>query len=117
MIPLSPIPLLSKPIEEVALSDDCLCVTYARASGIDIPYEMDASDFKGNTHPQVGVLALFTYKNGIAHVARVTILHDDGFGIDQDGVNRCNNPTDFVLWSDPNLRGFWSPTSAVALLN
>jgi len=73
---------------------------------------MDAEDFKPNTTPHVGALALFTYKNGISHVARIVEIREDGFLIDQDGVSRCNNPSDFVEWDDKNLTGFWDMDSS-----
>ena len=98
---------------------ECWCVTYAAKKGIKVPVGWNADDFKGNTTPHVGALAIFRYKNGVAHVAPITAITEKGFAIDQDGVNRCNNPSDFVLWDDKNIYGFWTPeatTSAVALL-
>ena len=99
-------------IEEV----DCWCVAYAARKGVRVPIGWNAEDFPSNTTPHVGALALFRYKNGVAHVARITSLSEEGFTIDQDGVTRCNNPSDFVAWGDKNLTGFWIPEAATSTL-
>lgn len=98
---------MTKPAEVDPLPE-CRCVAYAASKGVEVPPGWDAEDFKGNTTPHVGALALFTYRNGVSHVARITELQEAYFVIDQDGIPECDNPSNEVRWDDKNLRGFWT---------
>lgn len=84
----------------------CSCIKTARAEGIEIPYNTDAIDLKGNTVPQVNALALFMY-DGLAHVAKITQVVENGFYIVEGNFKHCLRTKRFISWNDPNLTGFW----------
>lgn len=98
--------------ESLATSDNggifCYCVTTARQLGVDIPIGTNADEFKPNTTPHIGSLALFQYDD-VSHVAVVSEINKDNFKVRQGNKERCEYSEEWVAWDNPHLKGFWAP--------
>lgn len=85
----------------------CSCIKTARYLGAKIPYGIDAKDLEGNVTPQVGALALFKFANGQSHAAMIVEMNSTGFRAKQGNKKPCVVDSEFILWTNPNLTGFY----------
>ena len=89
----------------------CSCVRTARWLGVDVPM-VDATYFQSFKHqtPARNGLVLLSYKSGLDHVAVIKDFQEDGLLVVEGNYKPCQMTTRLIKWSDPNLRGFWSPS-------
>lgn len=82
----------------------CNCYQYVKAVLGDI------GSITPNSTPKNGSVAIFDYK-GIPHYGIVVALKVDGFKIREANYTHCKTDTRFIKWTDPNLKGFYTPQS------
>lgn len=87
----------------------CNCYSYVSLS-VSLP---KMAEVIPNTYPKVGSVAVFEYRIG-KHVAIVTKITEKGFYVREANFRPCKFGTRFVAWSNPFLKGFYSPPTSLA---
>lgn len=87
----------------------CSCVTYARTLIPSLPHQ-DASAFVPNATFRKGIVAIFHYKNGKAHVGITGDFDAEGFWMAESNYLPCKTDKRYVRFDDPALAGFWQPS-------
>lgn len=100
----------SSTVKVATNSQYCSCVSTARNLGVDIPLNMNASDFKPNSTPVINGLVILQYPKAW-HVAVITGFTDDGFSVVEGNYKPCQKDTRVLKWNDPHIVGFWVLTS------
>ena len=88
----------------------CSCVKTVREFIPNLPRQ-DADQFISNTSPSEGVAVLFEYSNGTHHIAYLHKMTSKGFYIKQGNKIPCEYSEEFIEWSNPFIRGFYTPGS------
>lgn len=86
----------------------CSCVQQIKALGVKVPKGWNASDFKPNTTPHIGAVAIFNY-HGVSHVALIKKYTSKGFLVAEGNYESCKTGDRDISWDDPSLIGFWDP--------
>ncbi len=107
---LPPVPIVEeikvKVIEEVKV--ECSCIKGARRLGVSIPWGTNAVDLVASSTPQIGGLAIFSYKND-DHTGVILDWRKGGFLMGEENFRdkeTCLITYRFIAWDDPYLRGF-----------
>ena len=83
----------------------CLCVAYARAIGMDLPYPINADELEPNGMPDIGNGILFRYGD-VYHLAVIIGFTDEGWLVTESNKESCTISERVVKWDDKFILGF-----------